>query len=328
MRIPSTPPANEPKWLLLIHQIPAKPDYLRVKVGRQLRHLGAVAIKSSVYVVPAQAAMRSAMAAIVKDVLRDGGEAVVCEAQWVLGLADGTVEELFRAARDAEYLSVAGDARRLATELRGKRAANEARRRQAARQLERLRLRFDDIVLRDTFGAAGREAAAGTLSLAEDRIHGVELGAGASDGMPEPPRGGTWVTRAGIMVDRIASAWLIRRFIDPAARFKFVSGRGYKPAPRELRFDMAAAEFTHHDGRCTFEVLVDRFQLRDSSLQPIAEIVYDIDLEDGRFQRPETPGMSRVIVGLAIGRKTDEERLAQGAALFDSLYESFRQRSR
>jgi hypothetical protein len=143
-----------------------------------------------------------------------------------------------------------------------------------------------------------------------------------------PPKGATWVTRAGVMVDRIASAWLIRRFIDPAARFKFVNGRGYRPREGELRFDMAAAEFTHHEGLCTFEVLADRFHLRDSALKPIAEIVHDLDLEDGRYNRPEAAGVDRMIVGLAIAKQGDETRLVQGATVFDNLYESFRRRAR
>ena len=127
------PPDNRAKWLLLIHQIPAKPDYLRVKIGRQLRQLGAVAIKSSVYIVPATTGMRTALVELAQALLHQGGEAAVCEAQFVEGLADGAVEDLFREARDPEYSAIAKDARVLATELRGGRATDEARRRPAAR---------------------------------------------------------------------------------------------------------------------------------------------------------------------------------------------------
>jgi hypothetical protein len=315
-------------WLLLIHQIPATPHYLRVRVGRRLRKLGAVAIKNSVYVAPAEAAVSAALAELAREILQRGGEATVCEARFVEGLADGAVEDLFRQASDAEYAAVAKDAKRVASTLRGGRALDETRRRPAAQRLERLRVRFDEIVARDPFRAGGRESAAGLLSLAEDRIQGVEVRAKTSARPPETPQRATWVTRHGIMVDRIASAWLIRRFIDSAAAFKFVAARGYKPAPGELRFDMAGAEFTHRGQQCTFEVLVEDFRLRDSALQPIAEIVHDLDLEDGKFGRPEAAGVGRVIVGLAIAKQNDETRLAQGAAVFDTLYESFRRRSR
>jgi hypothetical protein len=320
--------AERARWLLLIHQIPAKPDYLRVKVGRQLLRIGAVAIKNSVYVVPANAAMRVALGGVAREVLQRGGEAVICESQFLEGLADGAVEDLLRAARDAEYSVIARAARRRASDLRGARAADEARRRPAGQKLERLRLQFDEIVSRDPFGAAGRASAAGLLSLVEDRLAGVEVAGGPGSAPSEPPHGATWVTRTGVMVDRIASAWLIRRFVDARAKFKFVAGRGYRPGAGEIRFDMASAEFTHRDGRCTFEELIERFGVRDSALGPIGEIIHDLDLEDGKFGRPEAAGVGRMIVGLAIAEKRDEARLARGAALFDNLYESFRRHGR
>jgi hypothetical protein len=319
---------NSAKWLLLIHQLPAKPDYLRVKVRRRLHQLGAVALKNSVYVLPATPPGRAGLGELARDVLRTGGECVVCEAQIVEGLADGAIEDLLRAARESEYAAVAQAARRLAADVRGTRVRDDARRRRVAQALERVRARFDQVVARDAFGARGRETAAGLLSLVEDRLHGVEDPGAKRGAHVEPPRGATWVTRSGVMVDRIASAWLIRRFVDPAARFKFVSGRGYRPAPGELRFDMAGAEFTHRDARCTFEVLVESLRLRDSALKPIAEIVHDLDLEDGKYERPEAAGVGRMIVGLAIARQGDEARLAQGATLFDHLYESFRRHDR
>lgn len=315
------------RWLLLIHQIPARPDYLRVKMGRQLRRLGAVAIKNSVYVLPNAENVRAPLVQVAREILEQGGEGVICEAQFIEGLADGGVEDLLREARDAEYSAVAREAKRIASEVKG-RSRNEARLRRAAQAVERLRARFDEIVARDHFSARGREGAAGLLSMAEDRIQGVEVSGAAQRQLIEPPRAATWVTRTGVMVDRIASAWLIRRFIDPAAKFKFVGGRSYQPARNEMRFDMSAAEFTHRDGRCTFEELIERFRLRDSALQPIAEIVHDLDLEDEKFRRPETSGVERMIVGLAIAEKSDEVRVTQGAAVFDSLYESFRRRGR
>src|SRR5690242_184161 len=319
---------NSAKWLLLIHQLPLKPDYLRVKVRRRLHQLGAVAVKNSVYVLPATPPARAGLGELARDVVRTGGECVVCEAQIVEGLADGAIEDLLRAAREAEYAALSQAARRLAAEVRGTRIRDDARRRRVAQALERARARFEQIVARDAFGARGRESAAGLLSLVEDRLHGVEDAGTTRAPQVEPPRGALWVTRTGVMVDRIASAWLIRRFIDPSARFKFVNGRGYRPAPGELRFDMGGAEFTHRDARCTFEVLVESFRLRDSALKPIAEIVHDLDLEDGRYARPEAVGVGRMIVGLAIGRQADDARLAQGATLFDHLYESFRRHDR
>src|SRR5262249_47738029 len=142
----------------------------------------------------------------------------------------------------------------------------------------------------------------------------------------ETVRARTWVTRKGIHVDRMASAWLIRRFIDPAATFKFVPGKGYRPERDELRFDMFEAEYTHEGDHCTFEVLITRFQLEDAALRPIAEIVHDIDLKDAKFERPEAAGVDRLVAGIAMAHKDDSARLERGAAMLDDLYEYYRRK--
>ena len=127
-----------------------------------------------------------------------------------------------------------------------------------------------------------------------------------------------------MFVDRIASAWLIRRFIDPKARFKFVAEKDYRPRPGELRFDMFDAEFTHEGDRCTFEVLRERFAAQDRALAQIGEIVHDIDLKDGKFARPEAAGVQQMIAGIAASAPDDDERLKRGGDIFEALYRSFR----
>jgi hypothetical protein len=134
------------------------------------------------------------------------------------------------------------------------------------------------------------------------------------------------VTRKGIHVDRMASAWLIRRFIDPEARFKFVPGKDYRPLPGEVRFDMFEAEFTHEGDRCTFEVLIRKSRLDDHALRAIAQIVHDIDLKDSKFGRSEAPGIARLVAGIALVHREDDERLAHGSAVFEFLYECFRKK--
>src|SRR5207248_2495753 len=136
--------------------------------------------------------------------------------------------------------------------------------------------------------------------------------------------GRTWVTRAGVHVDRIASAWLIRRFIDPEARFKFVPARGYRPKTGELRFDMYEAEYTHAGEDCTFQTLLRRFGLRDRALQAMGEVVHDIDCKDDRFNHPETAGVAGLIRGIVQAHETDRARIERGTAALDDLYEFFR----
>jgi len=135
-----------------------------------------------------------------------------------------------------------------------------------------------------------------------------------------------WATRRHVHVDRTACAWLVRRFVDPEAAFKFVPARGYTPAARELRFDMFDAEFTHDGDLCSFEVMLRDFGLDDPALHAVAEVVHDVDLKDAKFDREETRGVDHLIAGLAWANAGDEERVAQGSAVFDALYAYFGRR--
>ena len=138
------------------------------------------------------------------------------------------------------------------------------------------------------------------------------------------PAGGMWVTRRNVYVDRIASAWLIRRHIDPDARFRFVHD-DHVPEQNEIRFDMYEAEYTHLGDSCTFEVLASIFEPADPAIAAIGEVVHDIDLKDDRFRRPETAGVKLLLDGIVAAEPTDEARLERGFRLFDDLYAGFRQ---
>jgi hypothetical protein len=315
---------SERSWLLLFHQIPPKPNYFRVKIWRRLQKLGAVAVKNSVYVLPKSDQTQEDFRWVLRDIVEGGGEATLCEATLVEGLTDEQVEELFRSARSADYQQIAGEARQVAEVLAARPATEEEPRTQSEIEVDRLKRRFAEVVAIDFFGAPGQAAAQGLLSELESRLRAARRG--VIETAPaalcvENPRGCTWVTRQGIHVDRMASAWLIRRFIDPEAFFKYVPAKGYKTQTGELRFDMFDAEFTHEGDRCTFEVLLRRFGLTDKALQPIAEIVHDIDLKDGKFARQETAGIDHLIAGIAMAHKNDATRLERASAVFDDLYE-------
>lgn len=309
---------------MLIHQIPPEPAYLRVKIGRRLAKLGAVALKNSVYVLPRSDAAVEDFQWVRRELVEGGGEATVIDAQLVDGVSDSDIEALFRDTRDGEYREVVSALRALAKGAHTK--LSEAKRAELAHELARHERRVEEIAAVDFFGASGREVATGLLGELRRRIHGLETQALDAVASLADCRKRVWVTRAGIHVDRIASAWLIRRFIDPEARFKFVAPSGYKPAKRELRFDMAEAEFTHEGDTCTFEVLCARMQLQAQGLRAIAEIVHDIDLKDGKFERPETTGVAALIAGLALRHRDDDTRLEQGSELFDQLLAYFAQK--
>ena len=318
---------NEERWLLLIHQLPPKPDYFRVKVWRRLQRLGAVAIKNSVYVLPKNDQTQEDFQWVLREIVEGGGEASLCEARFVDGLSDDQVETLFQTARDAEYAEIAKEARRLAEIPVQERQTEGTRRTQIEIDLARLKRRLAEVVAIDFFGASGRVIAEGLVSGIETRIHGKAfVRQSGRQSHHQDLRGKTWVTRKGIYIDRMASAWLVRRFIDPNARFKFVPAKGYKPLPNEVRFDMFEGEFTHEGDRCTLEVLIERTGLRDRALTPIVEIVHDIDLKDAKFQRQDTVGIERLITGIAMANKDDDVRLERACAVFDDFYEYFRRK--
>jgi hypothetical protein len=321
--------SNEGRWLLLIHQIPPKPDYLRVKIWRRLQRLGAVPVKNSVYVLPKSDQTQEDFQWVLREVVESGGDASLCEARFVDGLSDDEVMQLFRSAREEDYQEISRGLERIATSFSKKAKIDSASRKQLAVGLERLHKRMAEVVAIDFFNASGREGVERLIFTLDARLQaGSPAGkAAAAKQQLQDFQDRTWVTRKGIHVDRMASAWLIGRFIDSKARFKFVPAKGYQPQPGEIRFDMYEAEFTHEGDRCTFEVLIERMGISDPGLGPIAEIVHDIDLKDAKFAREETPGIDRLIAGIAMANKDDEARLVRGTAVFDDLYEFFKRKS-
>jgi hypothetical protein len=236
---------------------------------------------------------------------------------------------MFRAARDAEYQAIGEEVRQLVRGLPRKGEVPEEKRGELQAAVARLQRRMGDIGALDFFHARSREPVEGLLGELEQR-----LALQAPDREPvraspaEKPRGATWVTRTGIHVDRMASAWLIRRFIDPQARFKFVSAREYRHRENELRFDMFDGEFTHQGELCTFEVLLARFEITDAALRAIAEIVHDIDLKDEKYGRPDNAGFEHLINGIAMAHPEDEVRLQRASAVLDDLHEYFKRKRR
>lgn len=300
----------ERRFCLLVHQLPPRPLYLRAQVRQRLARVGAVALKNSVYVLPLRDDCLEDLQWIAQEAAAGGGEAFVCEARFLSGIDEAALVRRFNALRDADY-------RRLLAELRRQRGLGDA-----DAGLARLRKRLAEITAIDFFLAPARKEMEREMTKLEKRTR-------ERPAVPHAPsrrelRGRTWVTRRDPHVDRLASAWLVRRFVDPRARFRFVDPKAARLKPRELGFDMPGGAFTHEGARCTFEVLVQRLGLGDPALRPIAEIVHDIDLKDARFSRPETDGVRSLLAGLYRTTPNDARRLERGVALFDDLYQSFK----
>ncbi len=316
---------HEARWLLLIHQIPPKPAYLRVKIGRQLARVGAVPLKNTVYVLPAGDAQQEDFQWVRREVLAAGGEATVLSAKLLEGVDDSEVEALFRNARDVDFIEIEREARALDERCRAE--PSEESRAQRLAELTRLERRLAEVGAIDFFRApSGHAARAQVASVRALLVPAPPTNERSSMMDRSEYRGRVWVTRTGAKVDRIACGWFVRKFIDPEARFKFVAAAGYVPLDREVRFDMFDAEFSHDGDKCTLEVLVDRFSVDAAGLRAVSEVVHDIDLKDGKFGRPETIGVAAQLDGLTSIEPVDDARLTRGAEVFDALLAYFTQK--
>jgi len=307
-------------WLLLIHQIPPKPAYLRVKIWRRLQQVGAVAVKQSVYVLPKSDQAHEDFRWILREIVEGGGEGSICEAGFLEGLSDNDVVATFQSARRAEYEKILQEAQSVQEEIKAMGSESIEGIQKNKSRLSKLQKRLQDTVAVDFFPTPERSTAEFLISGILDRLKGERASSVKMKESLESLKGKTWVTRADVYIDRIASGWLIRRFIEKGAKFKFVDAMKYAPKKHEIRFDMFEAEFTHEGGLCTFEVMVERLGLGEKALSHIAEIVHDMDFRDEKFGRPEVPGLRALMTGIAESQYSDQEKLDKGAVILDELY--------
>jgi hypothetical protein len=290
--------------------------------------LGAVALKSSVYLLPASPDHYEQFQWLAQEAQRVGGEATLLQVDRVENLAPDELVRLFQTARDRDYQAVMDSYRRL---LRGfeTRTRRSGRAERAADEAARLARELQRVAAIDFFGAPARAEAERLRDAVAQRLAP----------RPEPSRRGAreratltglrgrrWVTRPRPHIDRIASAWLIRRFVDPEAEFLFAPP-DVLPADA-IPFDAVGAELGHQGEDCTFETLLRRTGLDDPRLRELAEIVHEADLRDGKFARGEAAGIDLAVRGLLAALPDDHGVLAHGLTLFDGLYRVLERGSR
>lgn len=312
------------EWLLLVHQIPPKPSYFRVKIWRKLQQIGAVAVKQSVYVMPKNPQAHEDLSWTLKEIVEGGGDASLCEARFLEGLTDEQVVSMFQAPRRADYEKIIQEAGALQKQINAEPAYPAEAMTKFKSQLSRLQDKLHEVLAIDFFSAPERSVAEMVLENVSSLLKGTLQPESSAKDTIKKLKGRTWVTRDNVFVDRIACAWLIRRFIDPDAKFKFASSKKYKPQRGEIRFDMFEAEFTHEGDMCSIEVMIRRLGLDQRMLAPIAEIVHDIDLRDKKFGRPEAAGLKTLFSGIVTAHPVDEDRIERGGKVLDDLLEYFK----
>ncbi len=318
------------RWLLFIHQLPPKASNLRVRTWRRLQQLGAVAIKQAVYALPDTPNTREDFEWLKAEVKASGGGASVFAADHVDAWSDDALVEEFRRAGQEAYVALARDIEQVLKRASAARRPRGTRAPATRRLFDVFGERLTAIEGVDFFGSDGRDRVTSLLKQLEGHTterRDVSSAKLAGSTTPDSYRGRLWVTRPRPGVDRMASAWLIRRFIDGQAQFGFAVDRYAVPADA-IPFDMFGVEFSHQGEGCTFETLCTVFQIDEPAVSRLAAIVHDLDLKDGRFGAPEATTVGAIIDGLQLAHADDEALLVQGMTLFDSLYRSFEQSAR
>jgi hypothetical protein len=314
---------QEPLLLLLVG-VPPTPSSLRVRVWRRLRTLGAVPLKRSAYLLPDTPERYEDFQWLAQEIQREGGEATLIRVQQIENLGAAEVLALFHEPRDQDYKRLAARYRKVLQGLERKSAGKSAR---LAEELARLTKDHERIRALDFFDAPG---GAEVRRLEE----AIAMRARKPETMRREERPSLdlsklrrrrWVTRPRPHIDRIASAWLIKRFIDPEAEFLFAEPAGF-PSDA-VPFDAPGVELSHQGEDCTFETLVKRARLRDRRLVRLAEIVHEADLRDGKFPHEEARGIDVAIRALLAASPDDAQVLAQGMTLFEGLYATTPRRS-
>ena len=305
-------------WLFLLFNLPAKQSSERVKVWRRLKKFGAVQLKTSTYVLPDEPVHYERFQWLAKEIVDTGGEATLVRVKDIEGMPCAAVVALFNEARARDYDEIFEPLTHLIKDRKARKASAET----FASELEKVRRRFQEIQEIDYFQSSRGEDLRALFLKAELL--------GSPQKKPETKvrlrvedyRGKAWVTRPRPEIDRVGSAWLIRKFIDSDARFAFANTPA--AAPQAIPYDMFEVEFSHHADHCTFETLIERFGIRDRAVLRIAELIHDADLEDEKFHRVEGFGVEQIFKGWAKQGLADQEILSKGFECFDALYAQFK----
>jgi hypothetical protein len=318
--MPEVPAAPAP-WLLLVHQLPVRPSNLRVHTWRRLQQVGAVALRNALYVLPNTPESREDFDWIRTEIAARGGQVSVLMAEVIDGYTDDDLRATFRDARASDYRDLIRDVDALAGRVA--RSKTRLARVTVQRQVAKVRERFLALKAIDFFGSPPAAEAQSALDRLERAFVNEPVQRHDENSERLDPRffrRRQWLTRPRPGIDRMASAWLIRRFIAPDATFVF----GPLPAREgQIPFDMPDVEFGHHATDCTYETLVRRFAISDPAAVRLGHVVHDLDLKESRYGLPDTATIGRLVEGIREAGTSDDQMLEQGIAMIEALYRSF-----
>jgi hypothetical protein len=323
-------PADQYTWLLIFYSVPSKPVSKRMKIWRKLAKAGAVQLKGSVYILPESEDHYEFFEWLISEVTSMGGDGAFAKVAQIETLKQSEIVALFNHQREQEYRGVERELEYFERKINSIRKGGRSQ--QADKLLEQLNKyvkEFEEIRKVDFFSAKAGVALGKRIGAVMSEIKYMTPSSQQEQSVVplikhadlDDYQGKVWVTRKNPFVDRMASAWLIKKFIDKRAAFTFIDDQEPTSAgDRGVTFDMRGGEFTHKGDLCTFEVLIKTFGIKDTVVKKIVEIVHELDVKDGRYDNPETPGVEEVLSGIRKTAKNDAEALERGMAVFEMLY--------
>jgi len=318
-------------WIIFFYSVPSKPVSSRMKVWRKLIKAGAVQLKGAVYILPFNEDHYEFLQWLVSEISEMKGEGAFTRIEHIDTMKDSEIIDLFDRQRANDYRAIEKALddleRRLASIRQGGKAQNI---KGLLEQFGKLLKEFEEVKKIDFFSS--KEGAALNKRIKRVAAEFKKL-SGAETAKESPLKisiravddyqGKIWVTRKKPFIDRMASAWLIRRFIDKRAPFEFIDEKDMDAASKNsIVFDLRGGEFTHVGDLCTFEVLVKSFGFKNKTLKKMAEIVHDLDMKDEKYNAAEAKGLEDILIGIRKTAKDDRDAIEKGMAVFEMFYVS------
>jgi len=317
-------------WLLFFYSIPSKPVASRMKIWRKLTRAGALPFKGAVYILPDNEENFEYFQWLVSEVISMGGEGAFVKIEKVETANDSKIIHLFNEQMGRDYRRIEKRLEEIGRKIdSGKTGGGFPSKRTLSEYFNRLMREFEEIRKIDFFSSKMGDDIKKRMKIMESEIkkiagpnmkkqHVVIISKSLEDYKRK-----IWVTRKNPFVDRTASAWLIKRFVDEKAVFRFIEEKEMENLDKNMiLFDAMGGEFTHVGDMCTFEVILKSFSLKSKELKRIAELVHELDVKDGKYKCPEANGIEEILTGIRKLSKDDTEILEKGMAIFEMLYAS------
>jgi hypothetical protein len=316
-------------WLIFFYSAPSKPVSSRMKIWRRLIKAGSLPFKGAAYILPYSEEHYELCQWLVSEVDALGGEAAFIVAEKIETMNDKEIKDLFDKQRERDYQDLEKGSEAIETKIQSIKKGSGGQTKKTEEALNKLLKEFEAVKKIDFFSSKTGAVLKKKLDALRTELSDIDVSyqkmqiPAISRKRAADYRGMTWITRKRPSVDRMASAWLIKKFIDKNAAFRFADEKEIgQSGKKTVSFDVVSGEFTHLGDMCTFEVIAKAFGLNEKKIKKIAAIVHELDIKDDKYKTPEAKGIEDILTGIRKTAKDDNDALQRGMAIFEMLYES------